>query len=303
MPTWLTNLLKWLFPPKPTPPTLPPPPVVVEPPAPPPPPEPEPVGRLMLWSVGINAYQSSPLQGCVNDSVNLGAYLAPKGAEAHYLHDREATGTAMESFWTRAMQEAGPNDTLVIHYSGHGSNGPSGLPDDPGQCLVSADMRPFYASRLGKILSMANPETTVVVVLDCCHSETGTRLLGSAQYKVPKSIPWSELNTEWDRRPTWREHRAYNLAALARSPENGIVEFAACEANDVTYDAHIGDQIQGCATRAWIDAAVELDAESHTYTVAEYQARVRTKLPNNEFPNWPQLQASEWQRSQVMWRP
>jgi len=253
----------------------------------------------MLWSVAINQYDSSPLQGCVNDSRNLSAYLAPKGFEVHTLWDREATGLAMESFWTRAVEETGPGDTLVIHYSGHGGNGPSGLPDDPGQCLVSADMRPFYATRLGKILASADPESTIVVVLDCCHSETGTR---SSDRRV-KSVPWQEMITHLDPLPSWHDARAFNLTALARSPENGIVEFAACHANDVTYDAKINDQIQGCATRAWIDAAEELDSESHSYTVDQFQKRVLTKLPNADFPNTPQLQASDWQRLQVMWRP
>jgi caspase domain-containing protein len=288
---WWQTLLAWLTK-KPTPP-----------PPPPPPPPPAPQGKLSLWSVGINSYASSPLQGCVNDSLNLSAYLSAKGAEIHQLHDRDATGPVMESFWRRAVQETGPDDTLVIHYSGHGSNGPSGLPDDPGQCLVSADMKPFYATRLGQILAEGHPDTTIVVVLDCCHSETATRLLGSVDYKVPKSVPWAEL-VDPGPVPSFKQHRAFNLTALARSPENGIVELAACQANDVTYDAHIGNLIQGCATRAWIDAATELDHDYPMgYTLREYQQKVRFLLPNAEFPNQPQLQASDWQREQVMWRP
>lgn len=296
--SWWTDLLKFLFPPKPTPPALPPAPtpplVVVEPP---------PAGRKRLYSVTINGYPGAQLQGCDNDGANLTEYLLPKGFEVHRLRETDATGPAMEAFWREGVRATGPGDLLVIHDSGHGSNGPSGLPTDPGQCMVSVDMRPFYASRLGKILDEELVEGGQVrILLDCCHSETGSRAVGPTSYRQAKSIPWELLDTSQDPLPTLREHRAFNLVALARSPENGIIEFAACQANDVTWDAKIGGETQGCATRAWIDAATELDAEHpEGYTVAEFHTRVLTKLPSSEFPNVPQVQADFSQRGRLMW--
>ena len=287
--SWWTDFLNWFFKPS-KPPALPP----VPPPS---------TGRKSFWSVGINAYRSSPLQGCVNDSFNLASYLKPKGFAVHQLMDGVATGQAMEDFWLEAVRNTMPGDLTVLHYSGHGSNGPTGMPADPGQCLVSVDMRPFYASRLGEILTKLVEGGQLVVLLDSCHSETATRLVGHSTYRVPRSIPWSELDISQDPIPSYREAREFNLTALAKSPSFGMIEFAACQANDVTYDASINGQIQGCATRAWIDAGTELDQDwSGGYSVHLFQSRVQTKLPNDEFPNRPQLQASAEQLDQVMWR-
>lgn len=300
--SWWQSLLKFLFPPKK--------PTQTQTPTPPPPPEPEPVppppppvGKKSLWSVTINAYPGAALQGCLNDGKNLANYLAPKGFEIHRLIDQEATGLAMEAFWRQAIRETKDGDFTVLHDSGHGSNGPSGLPDDPGQCLVTVEMRPFYASRIGRIIAEEYRGGTIVFMLDACHTETGTRFMDTG--KRVKSVPWEMLDTSLDPVPSHRVHRAYNLTALARSPDNSVIEFAACQANDVTYDATINGEVQGCATRAWLDAAMELDHETFdqsVYSVLEFHTRVRTKLPNEEFPNQPQLQASDEDHLRLMWR-
>lgn len=287
---------RWLTSP-PRPPALPP----VSPPAPV-------LGKSRLYSVGINAYPGAELHGCVNDSNHMAEYLGGKGFEVHQLLDAAATGPAMESFWREGVARTGPNDFLVIHDSGHGSNGPSGLPTDPAQCLVSVELRPFYASRLGQILDGLDPEGMCAVLLDCCHSETGTRAFRgwweAIPYHAPKFIPWSMLDTSQDPVPSLAHSRIFGLTALARSPRVPMVEFAACQANDVTYDADINNVLQGNATRTWLDAAMELDRElPQGYTVQQFQDRVRTKLPSPEFPNQPQLQAAEDQKLLRMWTP
>jgi hypothetical protein len=261
-------------------------------------------GQVLLYSVGINRYRSSQLQGCVNDSNNIATYLKDRGAEVNQLLDEQATLSNMARFWQEGIGRVGPRDLLIVHYSGHGSEGPSTTEiDRTDECLVSQDMKPFWDNDMGSLLSRVHPYGQAVVLLDCCHSQTATREFLFSSGVSARSIPFSELDYVPARRalsPTTKD--------LAEARNWPIVEFAACESNDVTYDAPQPDgTVQGCYTRALIDSATELDADqtwlSRGYTAKTLQARIRTKLPSEDYPNRPQLLATDWQQRWVMWKP
>lgn len=272
--------------------------------------------QLLLYSVGINAYQRSQLRGCVRDSNNMVEYLGTKGYECHQLLDGDATLENMDQFWAGAVARVTYRDLLVIHYSGHGSEGPSTGSDpevdNKDQCLVSVDMRPFWDNRLGEILAKVNRRGQIFVVLDCCHSHTGTRELkplgteeAGDSFRKAKSIPFEMLDqSEY---PFYRRGLITDKA-VAKSLAFPVVEFAACEANDVTYDAQINGVVQGCYTRAFLDSAVDLDAKTKSflrpgYNTKYFQAAVRTRLPSQEYPNKPQLVSTLTQDHWRMWVP
>ena len=276
----------------------------------------KPAPQLLLYSVGINTYQRSPLRGCVQDSENMVRYLEARGYECHQLLDGEATLENMESFWAGAVSRVTYRDLLVIHYSGHGSTGPAADPDSEtdhvDECLVSVDMRPFWDNRLGEILAKVNRRGQIFVVLDCCHSHTGTRELKALgteaagdSFRKAKSVPWEMLDQSDF--PFYRRGLITDKA-VAKSLAFPVVEFAACEAADVTYDAQINGVIQGCYTRAFLDSAMDLDEKTNSFLRPGYNARylqlaVRTRLPSQEYPNKPQLVATPTQDHWRMWVP
>jgi len=76
--------------------------------------------------VGINAYPTQPLLGCVNDIVDSAQFLIQKcgfaDADIWHLTDADATADAIReriASWLVAPAQAG--DRICFHYSGHGA--------------------------------------------------------------------------------------------------------------------------------------------------------------------------------------
>lgn len=135
--------------------------------------------------VGINAYPSAPLQGCLNDVAQMHDLL--KGtygfAEENIkiLRDAEATGAGIEAglAW---LAEAGPgsdkSDVRVFHYSGHGTqvddlNGDE--PDGADEAICPYDYETkgmFIDDRLGALYGKVPTGSNLTILMDCCHSGT-----------------------------------------------------------------------------------------------------------------------------------
>lgn len=143
-------------------------------------------GRALLF--GLN-YPSSPsaLRGCVNDVMDMAAFLSAKlKINATVLTDVDpktkmhttALGI-MRNLSLLAMQTYSENlDFVWIHYSGHGSSiidRTSDEGDGFDECLVPTDyLRSGVLTDdvINKLLCNINPKTRVVFVCDACHSGT-----------------------------------------------------------------------------------------------------------------------------------
>jgi len=148
--------------------------------------------------IGINAYPSSPLRGCLNDVVDMRRLLNARGYAVETLLDGQATCQAIVSainFQLRVMRES---DSLVISYSGHGTwvrdlNGDE--PDAKDECLVPFDFewndRATWITDdlLHDLVQAAKlPPCRVLFVLDSCHSGTGTRAAFSKLAMVGEQV-------------------------------------------------------------------------------------------------------------------
>lgn len=122
-----------------------------------------PAYRALL--IGNNAYQRSPLKGCINDAMAMrSALLLSTGV--HYVRvelatDLSAAGIAAALDAARGWGQT-DDDVTVVYYSGHGFS------NSGGAGIVGTDMVtvPFSAveSRLAKIRG------TVGVMIDACYS-------------------------------------------------------------------------------------------------------------------------------------
>ncbi len=146
--------------------------------------------------VGINQYPPGvpSLHGCVNDIVHLRETLAARFAasdvafEPLVLTDAQATRQALIDGFRQHLGRAGPGDVALFYYSGHGSQAPSPPewrhlePDGLDETLVCYDSRTRKSWDLADkelaqlIAGLAANGPQVTVVLDCCHSGTGTRI-------------------------------------------------------------------------------------------------------------------------------
>ncbi|SJL15629.1 uncharacterized protein ARMOST_19132 [Armillaria ostoyae] len=163
----------------------------LEEPSSPPPPRSNTIGRpapLFALVIGIDKYRSSGinLSGAVADADAVNEFLqetlrVPKG-QVKNLRNEEATRLTIEA----AIKDFGNNpaikkdDPILIFYAGHGAeaNAPSGWSSTNGkiQMLVPHDFVPSGSddSERGQDLA-AKKSDNITVILDCCHSGSGTR--------------------------------------------------------------------------------------------------------------------------------
>lgn len=182
---------------------------------------PAPAGtRAVLVGVSDYLYLDADLAGPVNDVRLMAEVLAARGiapeamtvltSDPAGLPDGVATGAPVRAAILAALDDAaagaGPGDTVVFYFSGHGSRAPdmSGdegggndeifLPADAGQwngavgavenAIIDDELNLWAARVLGQ-------GARLVGLIDACHSDTGFRALGAAG--VARSIDESLL--------------------------------------------------------------------------------------------------------------
>jgi hypothetical protein len=145
--------------------------------------------------VGIDHYPSSipSLRGCVNDIAAIEMYLQSRVdregclLQVLALKNEEATRKSVINGFRQHLSQAEAEDVALFYYSGHGSQEQTPPefwhiePDRLDETIVCYDSRSdsgwdLADKELAKLLAevgQANPH--VIVVLDCCHSGSGTR--------------------------------------------------------------------------------------------------------------------------------
>ncbi|HEY9615186.1 caspase family protein, partial [Allocoleopsis sp.] len=156
--------------------------------------------------VGIDSYHPAsvpvipPLRGCVNDIKAVKAYLRErtKGGEwklaesvdiPWILTNEQATRQAIINSFEQHLCNANSDDVVFFYYSGHGAQEKATEefwhlePDRLNETLVCHDSRTEGSRDLADkelaylISQVAQKNPHVVMILDCCHSGSGTRNL------------------------------------------------------------------------------------------------------------------------------
>ena len=154
--------------------------------------------------VGIDNYSAGvpPLRGCVNDinrvETLLRARITAQGdrLEVAKLTDAEATREALIAGFRSHLRQAGSADVALFYYSGHGSQAPSPPefwhlePDRLDETLVCWDSRlpgkwDLADKELAQLIKeVADQGPHIAVILDCCHSGSGTRAFSEEEVRV-----------------------------------------------------------------------------------------------------------------------
>jgi len=156
-------------------------------------------GTKRALLIGINKYQELPwLSGSRNDVMVIQDILvrrygfSPENITT--LYDEAATRTAILAALEEFIAATGPADTVLVHYSGHGSQ-VADLDDDEADSLdeticphdARTDNVPDITDdELGRILGRLNV-ASAVVILDSCHS--GTALRSAVTGIQSRSVP------------------------------------------------------------------------------------------------------------------
>ena len=145
-------------------------------------------GTQRALLIGVSNYEANlpPLAGSRNDVMLIRELLVHKfgfdRANIEVLIDEQATRDKIFAAVGALSERAAPEDIVLIHFSGHGSQAPDTNGDEPDgfdETILPHDSRtPGIADitddELNALLSRFE-SGSVVVILDSCHSGTGTR--------------------------------------------------------------------------------------------------------------------------------
>ena len=128
------------------------------------------------------------LQGCVNDARAIESAIRPIAATVRVLLDSEVTRAAFFQSWQQMVAQSSPGDTLLVTYSGHGSqeNGSTaahtadGLHDTFVLSNFDSSQPPLNAERIlddemQGLWRSVQGRDTVIFLADSCHAGGMTR--------------------------------------------------------------------------------------------------------------------------------
>lgn len=169
--------------------------------------QPEDEGEHRALLIGINDYASpmiNDLRGAVNDVQMLSRVLTTRMGFAEdniqVLTDSDATRDAILKALASFVAETQKNDTVYIHFSGHGSQVADANGDEPDQLdetILPHDARePGVADiiddEIDRLLAQLATERALIV-FDSCHSGTITRSESTVQLRAVPMDSRSEL--------------------------------------------------------------------------------------------------------------
>jgi len=144
--------------------------------------------RVTALCIGINAYERSPLAGCVADARLWARTLDSLGFVPEVMVDDQATGDAIRQRLTRLVQESLPGDHLVFQFAGHGTQFEDTSGDESSdngaaldECLCafdceSSDQGLVIDDEIRAILDTIPDGVSMTCFFDCCHAGSATRM-------------------------------------------------------------------------------------------------------------------------------
>jgi hypothetical protein len=253
--------------------------------------------------VGINQYKlpGCDLSGCVNDVTNvrdvLLKYFGFVVKDIRVLVDARATrkGIMERLQWLAKGAKAG--DRLLFHFSGHGSQirdrDGDELKDKLDEVLCPHDMdwdgTYIVDDDLKSLFAGIPAGARLEVLLDCCHSGTGTReaaamaLLPAEHAFRPRFLkpPIDILCRQMD------EDDLPTTPLLRASNPTSHVLFSGCRDNQTSADAFIAGSYNGAFTYYFCKHIRDTQG---TVSRSELLKRLRASLKHEGYSQVPQLE-------------
>lgn len=221
--------------------------------------EPPGAGTVYALLVGIDDYSlvdhPHDLKGCLNDIGAAATWLKERiGPRLHLLElpDGKATVTAVREAVAGHLGQAGPGDSALFWFSGHGTRfaarGPEELmKEGTGDCqaVVCAD-GPLADVELAPLLeAVAARGAHTTAVMDCCYAGGTTR--DDERAPTARFLPPD---------PAWRLTGPASRAASAGPVpySAGFVTLAAATVLQVASEDELGGSVRGFFSHALLDA-------------------------------------------------
>jgi hypothetical protein len=271
------------------------------------------LAKKKAFLVGINRYPDprNNLKGCVNDVLLIAKTLKEQygfqTGDVQLLTDTRATTAGIRTGLEQLVSGAKPGDSLVFHYSGHGTqvrdtNGDE-LSDNLDEIICPYDLdwdNPFTDDDLAEICKAVPKGALLTVILDCCHSGTGLREF------IPPDLPirYKFVNAPVEvryRSESRIENRGIDRSVTMSGPDKGLrvkrfgvsltktnaVLIAGCRSDQTSADAWIDGDYHGALTfYLWRS----LRAAGWNTTYRKLVAATGEELADHNFDQVPQLE-------------
>lgn len=274
-------------------------------------------GTIYALLVGIDAYQSpvTPLHGCVADIEVMHTFLASRiGGEGYQLDavvlkNEQATRQAIIDNFLKHLGQAGPEDTALFCYSGHGSQARTAPeffhlePDRLDETLVCYDSRmpgsyDLADKEVSKLIAkVAKKDPHIVVVLDSCHSGSGTRNLEEVGVRrVPsddRRRPLSSyLITPFELEALGPSRSVTEAkSAWAQLPKGRHIVLSACQSDEEAKEILIANQTRGVFSYFLMQA---LQSATSVWTYRDLFARVNSLVRAKVSRQSPLIEATDF---------
>ncbi len=279
--------------------------------------------------VGINDYPGTQndLAGCVNDITNvydvLVKYFGFASSDITLLSDKRATKGAILAGLKRLLARRGAGDTLVFHYSGHGSQVRDAEGDelDDAQdeiiCPYDFDWDTGFIKDddFAALFSDLPKNVHLEVLLDSCHSGTGTREMIVDRHSLQVATGLSD-GQAWSEQSLWKSSHCIRprflpppadvalradeifgaelpVRRLAVRENMGHVLWAACKSSQYSADADIGGKPAGAFTYYFCKHIRDTTGKVSRSDLVKL---VRASLKHEGFSQVPQLECPEDRR-------
>jgi len=269
--------------------------------------------------VGINDYYGvNDLQGCINDVTNVRSVLKTffgfENTDIRVLTDSRATKQNILSRLEKMIRNAVSADYLIFHFSGHGSQirdrEGDELADHMDELICPCDMNwddGFISDDMfSDLLKQLKKGVRMEILLDSCHSGTGTRdmmpYLTSGQsdvnfshyryLKPPADIECRYLGDE-------ETLKASKLFSTDKEITLNHILWAGCKDSQTSADALIDGKYNGAFSYYFCKHVRE---SSGKISRADLYTRLKNSLKYNHFSQVPQLECKEALRSENIFK-
>jgi len=260
--------------------------------------------------VGINDYQGiNDLQGCINDVTNvrsvLKTFFGLSNSDIRVLTDSRATKNNILTRLNAMVKSAGNGDYLIFHFSGHGSQirdrEGDELADHMDELICPYDMNwddGFITDDMFReILQQLKKGVMMEILLDSCHSGTGTRDI--IPRRVSGEVSSWPYNFRYMHPPVDIECRYLGEEELLKPAKSfrsdkaitlNHVLWAGCKDSQTSADAMIDGKYNG-AFSYYLCKHVRESAGN--ISRAELYTRVKNSLKFNNYSQVPQLECKD----------
>lgn len=257
--------------------------------------------------VGVNRYRipGADLKGCINDVTNVRDILLKHYGftvrEIRALTDERATKKNIVNRLRWLMKDAKSGDRLLFHFSGHGSQIRDREGDELKDCMdeilcphdMDWDGTYIVDDELRDLFAPLPKGANLEILLDCCHSGTGTReataitALPADQAFQPRFLP-PPVDIQLREEDDLEERKILR----GENPMKHVL-FAGCRDNQTSADASIGGNFNGAFTYYFCK---HIRDAGGALIRAELLTRVRASLKFNGFSQVPQLECPRAER-------